>query len=69
MKLFYSDTTLFFRVPIPSISTSTLSPCSRFLGCPGVPVIIISPGSNVMTRLINSKIVGILCIRFDVEDS
>ena len=54
-----SFTTLFLRVPIFSISTSTTSPGRRNLGVgfmntatpAGVPVAIMSQGSSVITRL------------------
>jgi len=41
-------TTLFFSTPIPSISTSTVSPTPRGPTPAGVPVMMTSPGRRVM---------------------
>ena len=54
----YSFRTGFPSIPIPSISISTMSPPCMSPGWPGVPVMMTSPGSRVMTLLTNSIIVG-----------
>jgi hypothetical protein len=50
-----SRTTGLRNVPIPVISTSTVSPCFMFAVAPSVPIHIMSPGYNVRQVVIATR--------------
>lgn len=59
LQRFYSSTTGLLRIPIPSISTSTTSPCLMRPTPLGVPVAIRSPGMSVKFLDMNAMVSAI----------